>query len=91
MPGPLSVTDSLISPPSAIERHANTSAWLSSSAEYLMALSTMLDSAWPISSRLPVNGEAARTRALERHADLLGRRLVELDHVAHGGSQVDLG
>ena len=33
-------------------------------AEYLMALSTMLDSAWPISSRLPVTTKRARRRRL---------------------------
>ena len=58
-------------------------------AEYLMALSTMLDSAWPISSRLPVDDEGAGDVGFERHADLLGHRLVELDHVAHGGGEVD--
>ena len=31
-------------------------------AEYLMALSTMLDSAWPISSRLPLTGEGSLRR-----------------------------
>ena len=55
-----------------------------------MALSTMLDSACPISSRLPVDDEGAGDFGFELHADLVGRRLVELDDVAHGIGEVDL-
>ena len=55
-----------------------------------MALSTMLDSAWPISSRFPVDQREAPASRFERHADLLGGRLVELDHVAHRCGEVDL-
>ena len=66
MPGPLSATDKRISPDardSATRTRGFASAPGESLAEYLMALSTMLDSAWPISSRLPVTTKLPATSA----------------------------
>ena len=55
-----------------------------------MALSTMLDSAWPISSRLPSITEPRSIAASSTTSRFLGHRLIELDHVADRRGQIDL-
>ena len=49
-----------------LERHPHDRLVGRSRSEYLMALSTMLDSAWPISSRLPSTTKASDTSVFER-------------------------